>query len=320
MTSSFLSALLLAVTAVSPPSAAGRKLAPAPVGVSASRRRPAGRARSPSYARMTPAQREALLGPIRQLTSVSARLLRVTAPFLGTRYALSPLGEGKGVDPDPLLRFDAVDCLTFVETSLALAAAPDASALLPVLDDIRYAALPPAFQNRNHFMEAEWIPNNVLKGWVRDIAPEVGGKAVRVATKVYSLAVWKKRRELGDMPLDSDAVPRGTFRLDYVPLAFVRAHPERIPSGTILFVVRQNFLSIPTRVSHVGFVFSTPHGQVLRHASESPYRRVVDEPFSAFLARNAGYKKWPVRGFALFEPRLPRARVQRIVAFAAASR
>ncbi len=265
----------------------------------------------PRFSAMTAAQREETLAPIRRLASVATRLERVTRHFLGTPYGFSPLGEGSGIDPDPLLRFDRVDCLTFAETSIALAAAPDPPSLLPILEDIRYAAQPPTFQNRNHFVEAQWVPNNVLKGWIRDISAQVAPGEVRVATKVLGPQVWRDRRGLGDLPLDGDDVPRGTFRLDYVPLAFLQAHPRRIPSGTLMFVVRENYLSSPTRVSHVGFIFQTSRGPMVRHASEV-YRRVVDEPLSVFLAQNAAYRRWPVVGLALFEVRLPVARIDRL--------
>ena len=39
--------------------------------------------------------------------------------FLGVPYQESPLGEGVLPDADPVIRFDAFDCVTFVETVLA---------------------------------------------------------------------------------------------------------------------------------------------------------------------------------------------------------
>ena len=39
--------------------------------------------------------------------------------FLGAPYMNSPLGEDVAPDSDPLIRFDAFDCTTFVETVLA---------------------------------------------------------------------------------------------------------------------------------------------------------------------------------------------------------
>jgi hypothetical protein len=45
---------------------------------------------------------------------IGARMREVSAPMLGRPYAFDPLGEGTGIDPDPLARYDAYDCLTFV--------------------------------------------------------------------------------------------------------------------------------------------------------------------------------------------------------------
>ena len=39
--------------------------------------------------------------------------------YLNAEYVLDPLGEEKLPDTDPLIRTDAFDCTTFIETSLA---------------------------------------------------------------------------------------------------------------------------------------------------------------------------------------------------------
>ncbi|MCB9741246.1 MAG: DUF1460 domain-containing protein [Alphaproteobacteria bacterium] len=43
----------------------------------------------------------------------------ISEPWLGLPYQLGPLGEAGGVDPDPVMRFDVFDCLTFIEEVLA---------------------------------------------------------------------------------------------------------------------------------------------------------------------------------------------------------
>jgi len=47
------------------------------------------------------------------------------------------LGEGEGKDTDPRIRFDAFDCLTFVETTMAQSLSADEDHVLPTLDAIR---------------------------------------------------------------------------------------------------------------------------------------------------------------------------------------
>ncbi|MCL1785926.1 MAG: DUF1460 domain-containing protein, partial [Alphaproteobacteria bacterium] len=51
----------------------------------------------------------------------------ISAGFIGKRYAADPLGEGTGFDSDPVIREDAFDCVTFVETVMAMSAPGDAT-------------------------------------------------------------------------------------------------------------------------------------------------------------------------------------------------
>ena len=76
--------------------------------------------------------------------------------FLGAPYANSPLGEEIAPDTDPLIRFDAFDCTTFVETVLA-------NGDIRKLNRIRYQNGNVGFLNRNHFIETDWLHNNLDK-------------------------------------------------------------------------------------------------------------------------------------------------------------
>ena len=89
----------------------------------------------------------------------------IGAQYLGARYLNDPLGEGIAPDPDPLIRTDAFDCTTFVETSLA---AGDVGALTK----IRYKNGDVDFVNRNHFIESDWIPNN--SDLVKNVSAQYG--------------------------------------------------------------------------------------------------------------------------------------------------
>ena len=73
--------------------------------------------------------------------------------YLGAEYKTSPLGEEKSPDADPLIRFDAFDCTTFVETSLA-------DGDIEKLNNIRYKDGEIDFLSRNHFIESDWLINN----------------------------------------------------------------------------------------------------------------------------------------------------------------
>ena len=83
-----------------------------------------------------------------------------TAPLLGVRYLLSPLGEGAGLDPDPRFRLDAFDCVTFVETALALGSAGSLEEARRALDDVRYRSRVDV-ADRLHEVLSQWIPSNL---------------------------------------------------------------------------------------------------------------------------------------------------------------
>ncbi len=229
----------------------------------------------------------------------NARLLEVTDPLVGAPYVLNPLGEGDGADPDPRLRLDAFDCTTFVETGIAMSLATSADDVLPTLDIIRYRQASPHFNNRRHFPAAQWLPDLIAMGVLEDVTRQVAGPDAQVAKKTLDLAAWDKRDKKILADLDRDAVPQGAFTLDVWPIQLAKKGYKRIPPGTVLSVVRSDRPSVPVRVSHQGLIIEKDGKLFLRHAARKVYGRVVDEPLSWFLARNAKYKKWPVTGIHL---------------------
>jgi hypothetical protein len=227
------------------------------------------------------------------------RLAAASERFLGTPYAVSPLGEGEGHDQDPLVRFDAVDCLTMVEESLALSLAPDDSQLVPVLSRIRYAG-EPSWSSRNHVMEAQWLPQNLAKGLVRDVTRTYGGEQTRRVFKTLSAKTWRQKSARG-LALAPAVQPKGLFALDIIPARQALAALADAPAGLIVVVVRADKPSLVTRVSHVGVLVQGPQGPTLRHASRS-FKKVIDEPLAHYLSRNLDFAAWTIEGLALFEP------------------
>lgn len=226
------------------------------------------------------------------------RLVDASAGFLGTRYAVSPLGEGEGKDPDPLVRFDAVDCQTMVETVLALSLTPSPEALVPLLSRIRYDGSP-AWAHRRHVFEAQWLPQNVAQGLVRDVTRQYGGEATRTVKKKLDARTWKEKSAKA-LDLPKEARPLGEFSLDLVPADDAVEKLAHAPSGLVVVVVRADRPWLVTRVSHVGFLVQGPDGPLLRHASRS-FGKVVDEPLAHYLERNLDYGSWTVEGLALYE-------------------
>lgn len=233
---------------------------------------------------------------------LEARFLAATEGFLGTPYVLSPLGEGAGHDPDPLVRYDAADCVTMIEESMALALAPDEGRVLEVLNHIRYEGAP-SFDGRLHVMEAQWLPVNLSRGLLEDVTRRYGGDATRRVSKRITKATWDEKggRALG---LSKDAQVKGEFFIELIPAERAPAALAVAPEGLIVVVVRADRPRLVSRITHVGVLVQKPAGPFLRHASRS-FKKVVDEPVEKYLKRNLEFGAWTVEGVSLYRVREP---------------
>ena len=156
-------------------------------------------------------------------------------------YGDSPLGEGSGRDPDPTFRLDRFDCVSFVETVLALGRARSVVEATALLDDVRYGG-PPSYRSRNHYVESQWLPSLAGKRWLEDVTPAVGGDDAVQVTVRHGLADWlaaaRNGRLLAGLDPKGDAVggvearPRADRK---GPVGRVedpaRVRPDRGPGG-----------------------------------------------------------------------------------------
>jgi hypothetical protein len=258
----------------------------------------------PSWQSLDAAARARVLAELQPLP-LQARLLLSSERFLGTPYGYSPLGEGVPPDTDPRLRWDSVDCVTFVEETMALSLARTDAEVLGVLDSIRYRGGVPTYVARKHLMEADWLPANAEAGYVQDVTATYGGQDAVRAEKVLGPSSWEspEARALG---LPDSVHATGHFSFGLLPLAKVLAHAGGFPDGTVLLVVREDAPSRITRVSHLGLIVQKDGRTYLRHATSVGAKAVVDEELGHFLARQA-QGSWKVAGVSLWAVRDPRA-------------
>ena len=228
-----------------------------------------------------------------------ARIDALSKLFVGTPYGEFPLGEGKGVEPQARWRTDKVDCQTLVETVMAMANAKGLAEAKSILDDIRYSKAPISFETRNHFTEAQWLPANLEKGYLRDEAVAIDGNAPTESLVLHK-AQWAKVPGL--KRLEPADIPEGKFGIRYLPIAEAKKKAASVEPGTILMVVREHDANRVVRVSHMGFVVKGPRGLLVRHASTGDVHAVVDEDYFLFLDKQAEYRKWKVVGVALAMP------------------
>lgn len=197
----------------------------------------------------------------------------VGARYVGAAYKLDPLGEGFGYDPDPLIRFDAFDCTTFVETVLA-----DGNARR--LNKIRYRDGVVAFENRNHFIETDWMENNA--DIVENVSSEYGPASRR------DLIVDKRAWARVVHGVDIDAAPRNAA-IEYIAYDDLDKIQNDEPL-IVLFIVgkSEKYAKISTDIAVVHMGFLMPGGKILRHASTG--RGVVDDDFAQYIQMRKNMK------------------------------
>lgn len=244
------------------------------------------------------------------------RLVAVSALFLGTPYRLGPLGEGKSgeYDRDPLVNFKETDCTTMVEQAMALALEPELKKAVRTLQRIRYKDGRVSYESRNHFPEIDWIPNNIDAGYLRDITVEVAGDKLRYAHKLISKRKWYSEKKIEDLEgFESEAQGKKKERLErlketgklfedrvstmpYVPVEMIPAVLNRIPSGTIANLVRQDRPDKPVIISHQVLFIDKDGAKFVRHAASG--REVEDVAALEYLRRYDG-SKWRLVGLNL---------------------
>lgn len=220
--------------------------------------------------------------------------------------------------------FKTLDCVTYTETVLGLAYADPTLPNLEAfskdfqlkLDSIRYQNGIDTFLHRNHFISADWVPNN--HAVFHDITSQIGPSCQLATTNINRLS-WIHKTQIEnkfvkeacptqeeteaafihqqiDLPIDEDA------KLDYIPIKDFLSHYQEIvlsfPEETaIVNIVRPAWdltESIGTKlnVSHQGFVFkqADPNSQdaeqlIFRHATTIDPKQVVELPLDVYLTR-----------------------------------
>lgn len=188
--------------------------------------------------------------------------------FLGASYQKSPLGESALPDDDPLIRFDAFDCTTFVETVLA-------DGDINRLNQIRYQDGRVGFLTRNHFIESDWLINNA------DIVQNVSSQYAPTNTRtvIIDKSAWFKTVH----GMDVDVAPQ-QVSIDYIPYKY--AMDVSVPQPMIALFLTDNTkirdkIGTDLAVVHMGFWL--PNG-MLRHAS-SIRGMVVDVDIKEYMAK-----------------------------------
>ncbi len=204
-----------------------------------------------------------LLKEASTLPSVGQRMKFISARLLGTPYFVNPL-IGSMTEPEVFVATLAgFDCVTFMETVLALARVGQVEGFLELLREIRYTHGKVEWRKRHHYA-TDWARHNIWHGLLRDCTR---GEGTMIKTKALKTVAGLRPRIV-------------SFR--YFPKRKLPRISRQLADGDLIFFVS-------TRkgldVFHTGIVFREGDRVILRHAARSR-GGVVEQELAEFVKAN----------------------------------
>ena len=193
-----------------------------------------------------------------------AELTFFLASLLGYPYKPNPLIGSADTAEVFTASLDGFDCVTYIETIVALARASNVDDFTEWLRKIRYEQGRIQWERRNHYMTV-WIRNNVRKGIIRPIS-------------MPAVPTVSRERVLNVVP----GLAAQRTRVKCVPKAAVPRLEPHLQSGDLIFFAstRKNL-----DVFHAGIIVRDGETVLMRHASRSQ-GLVVEQELSEFLKAN----------------------------------
>lgn len=218
-----------------------------------------------------------LAGPIKATPAMPTTVARVAETFLGRPYAAHMLDAveetAEGVEP-LVARLDAFDCVTLVESSVAIArtlnaATPSFTTFQKELEKLRYRdGKRGGYATRMHYF-SEWIADNERRGLVLDMTPSLGGEADRRPLR-FMTAHRTAYRKLADDRTFA-AIKDAENELAATPRYVI---PKERLAGALPMLMSGDIVAITTNIEgldvvHTGLVYRKKDGGVhLLHAPE----------------------------------------------------
>jgi hypothetical protein len=195
--------------------------------------------------------------------SIYGRIDVLSRHFLRRAYKQNPLIGSSETTEVFTASLDGFDCVTYIETVLALARAADVDQFIEWLRTIRYEHGRIQWERRNHYMTG-WIRNNVRAGIIRSVTMQA--------------ATISRERVLNVVP----GLKPQRVRIKCIPKPAVPQIESHLKTGDLIF-----FASTRKHldVFHAGIIVRDGTRTLMRHASRSK-GFVVEQQLKEFLKAN----------------------------------
>src|SRR5688572_6109213 len=109
-----------------------------------------------------------ILKPLAKEGDLAKRIEAISGQFIGCPYVVNSLCGGHDFPEQLVVKLDGFDCVTYMETVLALALAETVEQFKETLIRIRYKNSEVVWQKRNHYM-VDWWRNNERQSLVQNL-------------------------------------------------------------------------------------------------------------------------------------------------------
>lgn len=219
------------------------------------------------------AEAESLLKAAAGEADLGKRLDHISGLLLGRPYVEGALGGGPQLPEQFRIALGAFDCVTFVETVLALAIARTIEEFVDTIRRIRYKEGEIDWFCRNHYM-VDWTRNNEDRGFIKNLT---SGPSAQAKTCTLGLI---------------SGLPEKVASFSYFPTQNRAEVAELFETGDLmLFVSTKETLD----VFHTGFLSEREGRWLLRHATRTA-GAVIDQDLVEFMGQNE------MLGFVLLRP------------------
>ena len=198
-----------------------------------------------------------------RLPTIGERLKFITAQFIGKPYIIGPL-IGSETEPEVFTAtYDGFDCVTYLETCLALAWAKKADEANELLRDIRYRNGNIAWEDRLHYT-TDWSKYHIKRGGLTDITR--GDDTLSRTKEINFLNAFAPR----------------TITYRYFPKRKLNKISKQLQDGDLIY-----FASTRKGLDtfHVGLLFWVNDKLVMRHSAKSK-GDVVEQELAEFVKVN----------------------------------
>src|SRR5262249_6651576 len=207
---------------------------------------------------------QGLLSKTKSCSSAGSRIEVLSRHFLGQPYEINPLIGSAEVPEIFTVSLDKFDCVTYIETILALALSSSVDEFTQWLRKIRYQGGRVDWKKRNHYMTG-WIRSNLRSGAVRSL-------------NLPDVPVVFRDRVLDVLP----CLPAVRAIVDSVPKPSIARLRRHLQTGDLVFFASTRR---HTDVFHCGILVRDGDRLLVRHASRSR-GGVVEQPLDEFLKAN----------------------------------